>query len=63
MANLKKEILNLLEKKVNEIFVEIQDREGITSGDIEPFDAVELDELEEHMASLIAKVISYEKRN
>lgn len=63
MANLKKEILNLLDKKVNEIFVEIQDREGITSGDIEPFDAVELDELEEHMASLIAKVISYEKRN
>ena len=63
MTNLKKEILNLLDKKVNEIFVEIQDREGITSGDIEPFDAVELDELEEHMASLIAKVISYEKRN
>ena len=57
----KKQIQGLLEDKINDVFAIIQDQEGITSGDIEPLMAFELDELTEKMAVLIAKVIEFEK--
>lgn len=58
---MKKKITELLDQKINEVFLAIQEEENITDGFIEPLDAIELDELTEKMATLIAKVIAYEK--
>ena len=58
---IKKQIQTLLEDKINDIFATVQDQEGITSGDIEPMMAFELDELTEKLAILMSKVIEFEK--
>lgn len=57
----KKEITALLDAKINEVFAEIQQKEGITEGDADPMDVAELDELTEKMASLILKITKYQK--
>lgn len=58
----KHEIMTLIDEKLNEVFKELQDREGITEGDIDPMDALELDRLTEQAAELVHKVIAYQKR-
>ena len=40
----------LIHEKINEVFLEYQKANYITSGDIDPFDAEYLDELEERLA-------------
>ena len=52
----------LIRDKVDEIFLEMQNAEGITDGEIEPFDALYLEQLEEQLEQHIARVIKYQKR-
>lgn len=54
-------IKRLLEDKINEAFAEIQSDNGITNGDIEPFDAFQLDDLTTDLAKLIDTVIKKQK--
>lgn len=51
----------LIHDKINEIFLEMQEANGITNGDIDPFDAVYLDKLEECLEQHIARIIKYQK--
>jgi len=55
------EIYKLVEEKIDEIFLTLQNKEGITSGDITPGQAFELDDLQEKLAKLIDEVIQLEK--
>jgi hypothetical protein len=55
-----KTALELVEDKVNEIFEELQKDNNITSGDIAPLDALELDEAKEKLADIINRVIDFE---
>lgn len=57
----KHEVVALIDEKLNEVFSTLQLREGITEGDIDPMDAVELDELTGKMADLVLQVIQYQK--
>lgn len=47
---------NLIERNVNEIFLEYQERKGIKDGDISPMEVLELDELKENLKKLIQKI-------
>ena len=57
----KHEVVALIDEKMNEVFAVLQQQDGITEGDIDPMDAVELDELSGKMADLILRVIQYQK--
>lgn len=57
----KYEIMALLNAKIDEVFAEVQKREGIKDGDIDYGDALALDKLTEQGAELIHKVIQYQK--
>lgn len=57
----KHEVVALIDAKMNEVFAALQQQEGITEGDIDPMDAVELDELSGKMADLVLRVIQYQK--
>jgi hypothetical protein len=59
----KKEVIALLDAKINEVFAAIQKHEGITEGDVEPMDVVELDELTAKAADLIIRITQYQKGN
>ena len=45
---------------VEDIFLKYQDRLGITSGDIQPLDSLDLDGYIERLASTILRVLEYE---
>lgn len=49
-----------VEEKINEVFLKHQEMLGIKSGDIDPFDQVELDDIIENLSDIIAKVLKYE---
>ena len=51
----------LIHSKIDEIFLEMQNAEGITDGGIDPFDALYLDQLEEQLEQHIARIIKYQK--
>lgn len=51
----------LIRGKIDEIFLEMQNAEGITDGGIDPFDALHLDEIEEELTQLVERVINYQK--
>lgn len=53
---------HLIHDNINEIFLKMQDREGITDGGIDPFDALYLEELEQQLEQVIQKVLNYQKR-
>ena len=57
----KHEVVALIDGKLHEVFATLQQQEGITEGDIDPMDAVELDELTSKMADLVLRVIAYQK--
>lgn len=57
----KNKVIALLDEKLHEVFATLQEQEGITEGDIDPMDSVELDRLTEQAAELIIKVIGYQK--
>jgi hypothetical protein len=52
----KQTLLELIDEKVNEIFLLYQNAHNITDGGIEPFDALHLDRLEEQLAEHIIHV-------
>mgnify|MGYP003413189621 CR=1 FL=1 len=55
--NTKEKILNLLEEKVDEIFLEMQNELGIDDGNIFPMDKLELDNSMEQLADKIKLVL------
>lgn len=58
---MKERINEMLADKINEVFAEMQKEMNIESGDILPMDNLELDDLTDKMAEVIARVISYQK--
>lgn len=52
----------LIHTKIDEIFLEMQNAQGITDGGIDPLDALRLDEIEEELANLIEKVVAYQPK-
>lgn len=58
---MKKQIEQLLDKKINELFAELQDSIGITSGDTLPEQELELDEAKEKLVKIIEEIIEFEK--
>ena len=52
-----REILyNLVEERINDIFLEYQKQNGIKSGDISPIQALRLEELQNELTDLIMSV-------
>ena len=54
-------IFEMLEEKINDIFLEIQAEEGIESGDITPIDSYVLENLTMELAETISNVIEFQK--
>ena len=52
----------LINDKINEIFAEYQKANNITSGDIDPFDALQLDLIERGLEQLVERVCSYQPK-
>lgn len=52
---------HLIHEKINEIFLEYQKANNITSSDISSFDAMRLEHIEEALEELIIRVCKYQK--
>ena len=52
----------LIHDKINEVFLEYQQANNITSGDIHPEDAVMLDNFEEALAKFVERVCAYQPK-
>lgn len=50
------ELYNLIEEKINDVFLGYQKANGIESGDISPMQSLRLDELQEKLTDLIMEV-------
>ena len=50
----------LIHDKINEIFAEYQKANNITSGDIDPFDELQLDLIKRGLEQLVERVCSYQ---
>lgn len=57
----REQLLELISEKVDEIFLEYQNENDITDGDIHPYDALRLDYIMEELANLIEHVGEYQK--
>ena len=53
-------IKNLIDKKVNEVFVDVQDKLGITSGDTTPEQEMALEEVKSLLVNIITDIIKFE---
>ena len=53
-------IENLIDKKVNEVFIDVQDKLGITSGDTTPEQEIVLDDVKLNLAKIISEIIEFE---
>ena len=51
----------LIHEKINEVFLEYQKANSITSGDIQPFDVMRLEYIEEALEELMMRVCEYQK--
>jgi hypothetical protein len=51
----KKELYQLVEASVSDLFYQYQKANGIENGDIDPMEAFELDELQEKLTDLIIR--------
>ena len=51
----------LIHDKINEIFAEYQKANNIPSGDIHPWDAMRLDQIEASLYELVTRVGEYNK--
>ena len=60
MKNLNDSIRGMLDDSVNDIFAVLQDRLGITSGDISPLLALQLEEKTRSLADVIAASITFQ---
>lgn len=54
-------ISGILDKKVDEVFLEIQEHFGITNGDVRPEDAYELSEKLIEVSTLIGRIVRLQK--
>ena len=54
------EVLQSIDDKVNEVFLEFQDRYGIVSGDVEPLAQLDLSTKEEELANIVAEILKYQ---
>lgn len=52
----KKELLELIEEKTDDVFLEYQEKNDIKSGDISPEQVLRLDELQNELADLVTHV-------
>ena len=52
----------LIHDKINEVFAEYQKANNIISGDIDPFDALQLDLIERGLRELVERVCRYQPR-
>ena len=52
----------LVHDKINEVFLEYQKENHIISGDIDPFDALQLDLIERGLEELVERVGSYQEK-
>lgn len=57
----KHEVKALLGGKLDEVFAVLQQQEGITEGDVDPAEAMALDEITERAADLILAIIKQQK--
>lgn len=57
----KHEVKALLDVKLDEVFAVLQQQEGITEGDVDPAEAMALDEITERAAELILTIIKQQK--
>jgi hypothetical protein len=57
----KEQLLELIKEKVDEIFLEYQNANGIQDGDIHPYDVLRLDYIQEELADFIEHVGEYQK--
>ena len=58
---MKDKVLEMIEDKTNEIIAKLQAEKGINYGDIDPCDALALQETQNKLAEIICKVIEYEE--
>lgn len=56
-TNMEAMIDALLTEKVNEIFLAIQEKFGIKSGDVEPLDAYELSEKQRELTMIVGRIL------
>lgn len=59
----KKELLELIEEKTDDVFLEYQEENDIKSGDISPEQALRLDELQNELADLVMHVGSRQEEH
>lgn len=57
---MKEKIENLLNEKLNEIFIELQNENQIMAGDTTPEQEIELDEAKEKIVDAINKILEFE---
>lgn len=58
----RKTLYNLLEERINDIFLEYQNANEIKSGDISPIQALQLEDIQNQLANLIMKVGSHDNK-
>ena len=58
---MKEKILQLLDDKVDEVFLEMQEELNIEDGNIFPLDALELDNCKEQLANIIESVLTTQR--
>lgn len=51
----------LVHDKIQEVFLEMQEENNITNGDIDPWDAQQLDYVEGALYQIIKRVLEYQK--
>ena len=56
-TNMEAMIDTLLTEKVNEIFLVMQEKFGIKSGDVEPLDAYELMEKQRELTMIVGRIL------
>lgn len=54
---MKDKIANMLDEKVNEIFLAMQNDLGIKNGDVSPMDAYDLDNCRDELAEIIERIL------
>ena len=52
----------LIHEKIDEVFLAYQTEKHVTDGDIKPFDAMKLDEIEDELVALVEKVVAYQPK-
>lgn len=63
MKNVNKEmIMDMLEKRLDEIIGECQKMEGITSGDVAPWHIYRMETVKEAMSETILDILEWESR-